>query len=139
MRGILIQGHQVASGLAADCPWPGGSVARQLPLMGCQGLPVHSLFSGTLNVALERADVPYPDDAEYDFSIDWRAPDKPTHFRMHQLFVSFKGLRYKGWSYRKIYPVGYVSLHPQPDNVIEILAPKIENIQYGDTVRVEFI
>lgn len=138
MQGTLIQGHQVASGLASNCPWPGGSVARQLPLMGLHGVPVTRLFSGTLNVALACREVPYPEQFEFDFVLDWRAPDKPTHFRLHRLIVEFAGRRYQGWSYRKIYPDGYVSIHPQPANVIEILAPQIDGIQYGDRVSVAF-
>lgn len=138
MQGILIQGYRVASGLAKNCPWPGGSVARQLPIMAQFGVPVHNLFSGTLNIELDCECVPYPDDAEYDFEIDWRAPDKPTHFRLHRLSVLFNGHTYQGWSYRKIYPADYASLHPHPLNVIEILAPKIPGIEYGHSVQVLF-
>lgn len=124
--------------MAADCPWPGGSVARQLPLMARHGVPVDELYAGTLNIALDCTDVPYPSQFEFDFVLDWRSPDKPTHFRLHALKVYFEGAEYLGWSYRKIYPEGFVSRHPQPSNVIEILAPKVSGIQYGDAVSVKF-
>jgi hypothetical protein len=138
MRGRVIKGHQVASGFAVDCPWPGGSVARQLPLMAQHGVPIDGLFAGTLNVGLEVGEVPFPDTAEFDFVLDWRAPDKPTHFRLHALTIEFGNARYPGWSYRKLYPPGYVSIHPQPNNVLEVLAPPIIGIAYGSRVGVRF-
>ena len=137
--GTIIRGHQVASGLASDCPWPGGSIARQLPLMAKLGVPVGSFFAGTLNVALDSESVMYPEDAEFDFVLDWRHPDKPTHFWLHALRLGFNEREYLGWSYRKMYPLGYVSLHPQPPNVIEVLAPFIPGISYGSRVQLRFL
>ena len=102
------------------------------------GVPVKNLFSGTLNVALEGNRVPWPEAFEFDFILDWRHPDPPTHFRLHPLRLQYQGQHYAGWSYRKLYPLGYVSQHPQPENVIEILAPRLEGIGYGDHLLVAF-
>jgi hypothetical protein len=106
--------------------------------MAEQGLDVSDLFNGTLNLALDCDTVPYPEDASFDFIIDWRAPDKPTHFRLHRLSIIFGGNYYTGWAYRKLYPLGYKSLHPQPANVLEVLAPYILGICYDDSVEVAF-
>ncbi len=138
MNWIVIKGHQVASGQALNCPRIGGSVSRQLPLMEKQWLLTSHLFPGTLNISLECSEVIYPEFAEFDFIIDWRFPEKPTHFRLHKLIITYQWIDYQGWSYRKIYPVGYISIHSQPINVIEVLAPKIEWIYYGCSIKLKF-
>jgi hypothetical protein len=97
------------------------------------------MFPWTLNIAVIGEKIKYPNFAEFDFIIDWRSPDKPTHFRLHKIIISYKGNDYIAWSYRKIYPEWYIYIHPQPDNVIEILAPKIENIKYGDKIEFKFV
>lgn len=139
MSGRVIQGHRVASGLAEDCPWPGGSVRRQLPLMALHGVPVDDLFAGTLNIALDRPAIPWPDWAAFDFILDWRPPDNPTHFRLHPLMLRVAGETTRGWSYRKQYPPGYQSRDPQPDNVIEVLAPKMAHVSYGTPLQLCFV
>lgn len=138
MAGTVVRGHRIASGLAANCPWPGGSIARQLRRMGRTGLDVGSIFPGTLNVALTTETVDYPEEADFDFVLDWRHPDKPTHIRLHAVVLQVKEREYDGWAYRKLYPAEYVSLHPQPDNVIEVLAPFIPGIAYGCPVTLRF-
>jgi len=138
MKWKVIKWHQVASWQAFNCPWIGWSVARQLPLMKKQWLDIFNLFAGTLNISLEYDKVVYPDFAEFDFIIDWRFPEKSTHFRLHKLIITYNWIDYEGWSYRKIYPDGYISIHPQPINVIEVLTQKIEWIYYDCPIEVKF-
>lgn len=139
MKWTLVPWYQMASWTNPNCPRLGGSVARQLPKMATYWLDVSKLYPGTLNISLDCEKIVYPEFAEYEFTIDWRNPEPPTSFKFHKLIVKFNWKEYEGWSYRKIYPEGYISNHPHKPNLLEIVAPKIEGISYWDDVEVFFI
>ena len=46
---IIKQGHQVASGLAKDNPYPRGTIEMQIPFFQQLGLDLSSFFLGTFN------------------------------------------------------------------------------------------
>lgn len=50
-RGVLVKGHGVASGLAAESPYPAGTISLQAPLFQARGIDLEPFFDGTLNLA----------------------------------------------------------------------------------------
>ena len=50
-EGTVVQGHRVASGLANDPKYPGGTLRMQLPFFKALGLDLTPYYLGTLNIA----------------------------------------------------------------------------------------
>jgi hypothetical protein len=50
--GCLRPGHQVASGLAVNNPYPAGTIAMQTPFFKALGLDLSGFYVGTLNVSI---------------------------------------------------------------------------------------
>ena len=51
IEGRLVAGHGVASGRAADSPYPAGSIALQAPLFTAHGLDLAPYLPATLNLS----------------------------------------------------------------------------------------
>ena len=157
---VLIQGHQVASGLGGDRRFPRGTIAEQLPHFYQLGLDLSPYYLGTLNLSI----APYHyhiQQATYSFqNVRWSAIAPPEDFSffacqltpMRDLTsevstdpisansvsadwvrtdqVSAEQVSYHGLIY---YPHPETKPeHFQPPDILEVLAPKIAGVQYGD-------
>ena len=133
VEGIIKQGHQVASGLAKDSPYPQGTIEMQIPFFQQLGLDLSSFFLGTLNISI------YPqivtiNQPEYTFrNIKWHQ-DYPTEdFSFSACKVIFEGNNYSGWIY---YPHPETKIgHFQESSTIEVIAPCISGINYDARVQ----
>lgn len=134
IEGKLVLGHQVASGLATDSPFDKGTIAMQSPYFLKAGLDLSFCYLGTLNI-----------DIGYGFSLC--SPDfQFSHVKWAEHFPAesfsfFKCAVFNGNTWQ----VGYIYYpHPdtkighfQKDTVIEIVTAKLENIQYGDKIKIK--
>lgn len=50
VEGVVVRGHGVASGLSPSTPYPGGTIALQLPHFAARGLDLSSIHPATINV-----------------------------------------------------------------------------------------
>jgi hypothetical protein len=131
-RGVLLRGHGVASGRAADSPYPAGTIALQAPLFAAAGLDLSPFQPATLNL---------------DFG--------PGAWRLHQPDHCFERLHWSDrhppetfsfWQcrLRRLPAEELVSAliyyphpktkqaHHQPAGVLELLAPPLGPVQVGD-------
>lgn len=69
--GSIQRGHQIASGLASDSPYPRGSIEMQVPNFKRLGLDLSSYYAGTLNIFI-----------------------KPHSFIMHNPMYTFRDVRW---------------------------------------------
>ena len=53
ISGVVVQGHQVASGRAEPSPFPAGTIELQAPMFVQLGLDLSGAFMGTINVSVE--------------------------------------------------------------------------------------
>jgi hypothetical protein len=136
LQGIVQQGHGVASGSAANSPYPQGSVAMQMPFFKALGLDLGHCWAGTLNVSiaphswtLERAD--------YCFEhLAWTHLHPPETFSFVRLHLVWRSARVAAWLYRP-HPETKAA-HHQDASTMEIIAPRLEGLVYGDAVSLEF-
>lgn len=135
VEGVVCQGFQVASGEAVDNPYPAGTIAMQMPFFRDRGLDLSGYFSGTLNISI----------APKQFSIlrpyktfpllKWTTLHPPETFSFCQCVLSFQARQYGSLIY---YPHPETKrTHFQGASVLEILAPRIEGISYGDTITLK--
>lgn len=133
LEGIVVRGHRVASGHAESCPYPGGSLAHQLPLFRAAGVPLEdNLYPGTLNLDLAPHTLD-PRPPAYTVEAEW-FPGVCETFWLNPLWVYWHGERLPGWQYA-IDPATKAA-HPQPSTVAEVLAPPLKGLVYGDAVEI---
>lgn len=135
VNGILQPGHQVASGKANNSPYPQGTIEMQMPFFQQLGIDLKSFFLGTLNISIS----PYLfkiKNPEYTFDrIQWN-PEYPAEtFSFSRCQIIFQAMIYDAWIY---YPHPETKIgHFQDNSTLEIIAPKILGINYGDRVELE--
>lgn len=133
LPGQVERGHMVASGQAGDSPYPAGTILMQIPLFKERGLDLSPFYPATLNISIR----PYTFQVvnpEHTFRrVEWTTRHPPEDFSFSRCRASFQGMTYGGWVY---YP------HPetkkrdfQSPSTVEVLAPFIPNLKYGDSVE----
>lgn len=133
LHGILTRGHRVASRPSKDYPY--GTLEKQKPLFQSLGLDLSAYFNGTLNVSI----APFTFEMrapEFTFEqVEWSDLHPPETFSFSRCTVVFKGAEYPGWIY---YPHPETKqAHFQNPAVIEVVAPAIPGIRYGDELELE--
>ncbi|MEO1067953.1 MAG: hypothetical protein AAFW95_02370 [Cyanobacteria bacterium J06638_6] len=136
VRGVVEQGHQVASGSALNSPYPHGTIAMQAPFFQALGLDLTGYVQGTLNISISPR-VFQLTQPEFTFrAVNWTDRHPPEDFSFSRCRTLFRGTGYDSLIY---YP------HPetkqrnfQAPSVIEVLAPAIPDIQYGCGVEIEY-
>lgn len=136
LTGKLVQGHQVASGKAAESPYPAGTIEMQKPFFKKLGLDLTEYFNGTLNVKLQiqSFQIMQPD---FQFeNLVWAPGFNQETFSFLKCKLLHKSEQYIGWVY---YPHPETKTqHFQQKDLIEILAPTIRDIVYGDELVLTF-
>ncbi|WP_281557399.1 hypothetical protein [Thalassomonas sp. RHCl1] len=135
----VVPGYGVASGRADDTPYPEGAIALQKPFFSALGLDLSRCFNGTINAAFDCAQVSLKRWDQQFSRVNWFAALPAEDFR----FVSCALLRQDAFSEERypayIYQVVASSKigHVQPGNVLELLAPEITGLAYGDVMVLE--
>lgn len=135
ITGLIKQGHQVASGLGVDSPYPKGTIEMQTPFFQELGLDLTAFFPGTLNISIAPQTLSLQN-PEYTFKqVKWNPDYEAEDFSFSPCRVRFQGVTYEGLIY---YPHPETKLgHFQDASTLEVLAPLIPNLRYGDTVELE--
>jgi len=133
IQGTIVRGHGVAA--QASEHYPRGTIEMQTPFFNDRGLDLTALYSGTLNISIhpERFRIK---NAEYKFSqVAWTAKHPPEDFSFSRCRILHDNRKYSGWIY---YPHPETKIrHHQNFSVVEIIAPLIPGISYGDRVEIE--
>ncbi len=133
ITGILTQGHQVASRPSAAYPY--SSLEKQKPYFKDLGLDLSTYFNGTLNISIAPLEFEMTN-PEFTFPlVEWTDLHPPETFSFSRCKVKFEGQEYAGWVY---YPHPETKkTHFQNPSLIEVIAGRIPNIKYGDTVEIK--
>jgi hypothetical protein len=128
--GIIEPGHQVASGRSNESPYPAGTIELQKPFFKERGLDLTAFFDGTLNISIR----PYTftlTHPQYTFrGVGWTSHHPPEDFSFSPCVLLFNGAGYNCWIY---YPhLETKTVHFQDPSIIEVLAPFIPDLNYGD-------
>lgn len=133
VTGVVKRGHQIASGQAENSPYPNGSIAIQMPVFQALGLALSDCFPGTLNVTISPYTFVLKAPVHTFRQVQWTPYHSPEHFSFSPCWLKFDSQQYDGWVY---YPHPETKRrHFQDASTLEILAPRIPNIQYGDRLE----
>jgi len=131
VRGVVIEGHGVASGQSQDYPY--SSLERQKPFFKAGGLDLDLFFQGTLNISISplRFEMLKP---SYTFrQVAWTTLHPPEDFSFSPCGVEFEGKRYDGYVY---YPHPETKIrHFQDPTMIEVITHKIPRVGYGTQLK----
>jgi len=133
LKGKLTKGYRVASGPSEAYP-EYGSIEKQKPYFKQLGLDLDHVFNGTLNISI----APYEFDMtspKYTFqNVKWTELTNAEDFSFSRCKITFQGVEYEGFVY---YPDPKTKKeHFQSTFTIEVLAPFIADIRYGDTIDI---
>ncbi len=136
VEGIIKCGHQVASGMASDSPYPQGTIEMQTPFFQKLGLDLSAFFPGTLNISIspKTFTLQHP---KYTFkNIQWHLQYPPEDFSFSPCRIIFQEITYAGLVY---YPHPETKIrHFQAPAIVEVLVSSfIPQIHYGDRVTIE--
>jgi hypothetical protein len=133
VAGTVQRGHQVASGLADDSPYPAGTIALQRPHFAARGLDLSAYYPGTINVSIAPLCFAIDRPAYCFRQVQWTDRHPPEDFSFADCQLVVAGRRYAGLIY---YPHPETKAqHFQNPAIVEILAPPIAGISYGMTLE----
>ena len=128
-----MRGHNVASTKSEH--YPRGTIEMQAPFFRERGLDLSGFYSGTLNISIAPRKFRIRN-ARFHFpAVQWTSKHPPEHFSFSPCTVIRDRTEYSGVIY---YPHPETKArHHQDDSVIEVLAPWIDGIGYGDRLELE--
>lgn len=140
-KGNVTKGHRVASGLNVDSPFLEGTIKLQKPFFKDLGLNLTNFYDGTINIAFNKSSIKV---VNYDHKfkqVKWIEDFPPEDFIFVKCHIIYRDKSYTSYIYQ---PMKQTKIgHFQKENVLEVISPFIENLQYGDditlTVRPEYI
>jgi hypothetical protein len=135
ISGKLIKGYQVASGIAQNTPFEGGTIELQKPFFKHFGLNLDDFFMGTLNIDISPYTFKIVNPTHTFKDVKWTLNFPAETFSFAKCKIKFMQNWYEGYIY---YPHPETKIgHFQKNTMVELLAPYIEDIAYGN--RVELI
>lgn len=130
VAGILQRGHQVASGFAKDSPYEAGTIALQTPHFQALGLDLTPYFPGTLNISIAPHTFKLLNPSHTFHNLKWHPDFAAETFSFVPCVAEYQQQHYEALIY---YPHPETKIgHFQDPHTLEVLAPKIPDIQYGD-------
>jgi len=129
--GRIVPGHQVASQPSEH--YPLGTIALQLPFFKACGLDLSAYHRATLNVSIS-PQVFKLVQPQFTFrNVNWTIHHPPEDFSFSRCRIKYRDAQYDGWIY---YPHPETKQrHFQNLSLVEVIAPLIPNLAYGDAVE----
>jgi hypothetical protein len=132
VTGTVCQGFRVASGQNTESLYPESTIAMQMPFFRARGLDLSGYFPGTLNVSIAPKVFTILNPYKTFPLVEWTTLHPPETFSFCRCVLKFQEKQYAGLIY---YPHPETKRsHFQDDSVLEILAPKLAGLGYGDEV-----
>jgi hypothetical protein len=130
--GVVVEGHRVASGANRDPRFPGGTIAMQAPHFRAWGLDLSSYHPATLNLSVAPHTVNLGQAEVTLRQVRWHPTEPAEDFSFAPCLLetarrTVDALVY--WPHPDTKP-----RHIQSPDVVELLAPWIEGLGYGDRV-----
>ena len=131
---LLVQGHGVASGKAEDSPFPAGTIEMQMSFFKALGLNLDEYFLGTLNTDISPLTFSVVNPKHTFKNVKWCDTFPAETFSFSECVIEHNGKTYSALVY---YPHPETKIgHFKTTSVLELLAPKIDDIKYGDRFHI---
>jgi hypothetical protein len=131
--GRLVAGHGVASGRAADSPYPAGTIALQAPLFAAHGIDLSPFQAATLNLDFRPGEWRLRDPDHRVELLAWSDVHPPETFSFWRCQLQPHRANAQPVEALIYYPHPETKqAHHQPPGLLELLAPPLGAVQAGD-------
>ena len=133
ITGVVVAGHQVASGRGASSPYPESSLKLQSPHFLARGLDISVYYQGTLNISIAPHQVKQVN-GRYRFDyVEWTHLHPPETFSFSPCELIFSQQTHPALVY---YPHPETKkTHFQHVSILEVLTTYVADIHYGSGVQ----
>lgn len=134
--GIVQAGYRVASGNTDSSPYPKGTIEMQIPFFKALGLDLTPYFPGTLNINISPKQFEIRSASHTFRNVHWAEGSAPEDFSFVPCQVIFQNQSFDSFVY---YPHPETKIgHFQNPSIVEVIAPRISDLNYGDRVLLKF-
>lgn len=134
--GQLVAGHGVASGRAADSPYPAGTISLQAPLFADLGLDLSPFQPATLNLDFNPGEWRLRDPDHRVEQLHWSDRHPPETFSFWRCRLQSVDERADPVEALIYYPHPETKqAHHQPAGLLELLAPPLGSVSPGERFR----
>ncbi len=130
--GVVVQGYRLASNVDGTSPFGKGTIELQAPLFQARGIDLSGSYLATLNVSIHPHEWAMRLREPTVTGVSWHADYPPENFFFSRCGVAVGSEICEGWIYHP--DPSTKQAHPHDASVLEIIAPMIPNIRYGDEV-----
>jgi hypothetical protein len=132
----IVEGHRVASGANGNPRFPGGTLRMQAEYFRALGLDLSAYHIGTLNVSIAPLHYQVVAPRHTFRAVKWHPVDTAEDFSFFDIRLVRAGMpNVEGLIY---YPHPDTKpTHFQPPDMLELLLPFVENLNYGQEIRLE--
>lgn len=127
LPGRILRGHGVAGGRSPDSPFPAGTIELQRPFFAEGGLDLTGFHLATINVTTAPARVHVVRPAHRFEDVDWTPVHGPETFEFVHVGLEIGSRVVPAWGYRPTPETK--AAHPHPPEVLEVIAPWIEELE----------
>ena len=131
----VVKGHQVASGRANDPRFPLGTVGAQLPFFQALGLDLNGYYLATINAQFNCHAIVLNFYDHYFKQVKWHENMPAENFKFCRCHILVNSTSYPALIYQP--QLDTKIEHFQPINQLELLAPFIDNLDYGDLISLD--
>ena len=133
---LVVSGHGVASGRSGDPRFPSGTLALQFPIFSARGLDLDGIYPGTINLDVSPFCYEIIEPKLTLSGIRWHADCPPEDFSFFDCEIAVPGDSTVARALVYYPHPDTKPEHHQAPNVLEILAPKIPNLHYGQILEI---
>ena len=134
--GQLVAGHGVASGRAADSPYPAGTISLQTPLFAALGIDLSPFQPATLNLDFSPGEWRLRDPDQRVEQLWWSDRHPPETFSFWRCRLQPCDDRIAAVQALIYYPHPETKqAHHQPAGLLELLAPPLGSVSVGERFR----
>lgn len=134
--GTVVAGHGVASGRWAGSPFGAGTIELQAPHLAAQGVDLTGYHHATINVDVSPFALRMTDPQWTATDVEWTDAHGAETFSFAQCRLTHAGRTVDALVYQP-HPETKPEMNHQPPTVVELLAPFLDGLAYGDPVTIE--
>ena len=132
---IVVKGHQIASGKADDARFPVGTIKVQADKFKALGLSIEECYPATINAKFFVKCITL-NQHDYLFQkVKWHSDMPAENFKFLRCFILKGSNEIPAFIYQP--QIETKTEHFQPANQLELLAPYIEDIHYGELLTLK--
>lgn len=137
IKGKIVKGHGIATGISTSNPYPKGSLEMQFPFFKEMGLDLYQFFKGTINIEISPFSWKPLKPDYYLENVNWTNQIPPESFIFFECKLLFESNTYPAIIY---FPDPKTKVqHFQEENMIEVISSEISSIEYGKEIEIKIL